>query len=125
MPGQGRHHPPRVEAYLPGHVVGFVADGADHGGAHLEGCLPLGVEALIEPDAVAAEIDEASRPVALRLHLGVEQPGGATGGPGPEAVTLPHHNGRTEGVNNKTKMIKRQMYGRAGFTLLRHRILLG
>ena len=27
------------------------------------------------------------------------------------AVTLPHHNGRTEGVNTKTKMIKRQMYG--------------
>jgi transposase len=41
------------------------------------------------------------------------------------ALTLPYHNGRTEGVNNKTKMIKRQMYGRAGFTLLRHRILLG
>lgn len=41
------------------------------------------------------------------------------------AVTLPFHNGRTEGVNTKTKLIKRQMYGRAGFTLLRHRILLG
>jgi transposase len=41
------------------------------------------------------------------------------------ALTLPHHNGRTEGVNTKTKMIKRQMYGRAGFDLLRHRILLG
>ncbi len=41
------------------------------------------------------------------------------------AVTLTHHNGRTEGVNNKTKMIKRQMFGRAGFELLRHRILLG
>jgi hypothetical protein len=41
------------------------------------------------------------------------------------AVTLPHHNGRTEGVNTRTKLIKRQMYGRAGFTLLRHRILLG
>jgi len=27
-------------------------------------------------------------------------------------------------VNTKTKMIKRQMYGRAGFQLLRHRILL-
>jgi transposase len=40
------------------------------------------------------------------------------------AVTLPYHNGRTEGVNTKTKLIKRQMYGRAGFTLLRHRILL-
>jgi transposase len=41
------------------------------------------------------------------------------------ALTLPHHNGRTEGVNTRTKMIKRQMYGRAGFPLLRHRILLG
>ncbi|MFC1417561.1 ISL3 family transposase [Streptacidiphilus sp. N8-3] len=40
------------------------------------------------------------------------------------AVTLPWHNGRTEGVNHKTKLIKRQTYGRAGFTLLRHRILL-
>jgi len=28
-------------------------------------------------------------------------------------------------VNTKTKMIKRQMYGRVGFALLRHRILLG
>jgi transposase len=41
------------------------------------------------------------------------------------AVTLPFHNGRTEGVNTKTKMIKRQMRGRAGFTLLRHRVLPG
>jgi transposase len=41
------------------------------------------------------------------------------------AITLQHHNGRTEGVNTKTKLLKRQMYGRAGFTLLRHRILLG
>ena len=40
------------------------------------------------------------------------------------AVTLPFHNGRPEGVNTKTKMVKRQMYGRAGFELLRHRILL-
>lgn len=39
------------------------------------------------------------------------------------AHTLPYHNGRTEGVNNKTnktKMLKRQMYGRAGFELLPH-----
>jgi transposase len=41
------------------------------------------------------------------------------------ALTLTYHNGRTEGVNTKTKMIKRQMYGRAEFPLLRHRILLG
>jgi transposase len=41
------------------------------------------------------------------------------------AITLTHHNGRTEGVNTKTKLLKRQMYGRAGLALLRHRILLG
>jgi transposase len=41
------------------------------------------------------------------------------------AFTTPHHNGRTEGVNTRTKMLKRQMYGRASFRLLRHRILLG
>ncbi|MEU2135347.1 ISL3 family transposase [Streptomyces sp. NPDC018352] len=39
-------------------------------------------------------------------------------------LTLPYHNGRTEGVNTHTKRIMRQMHGRAGFTLLRHRILL-
>jgi transposase len=41
------------------------------------------------------------------------------------AVTLPYSIGPTEGVNTKTKRIARQMHGRAGFTLLRHRILLG
>lgn len=41
------------------------------------------------------------------------------------AITMSHYNGRTEGVNTRTKMLKRQMYGRAGFALLRHRILLG
>lgn len=40
------------------------------------------------------------------------------------AMTLPYHNGRTEGVNTRTKRIMRQMHGRAGFDLLRHRILL-
>lgn len=41
------------------------------------------------------------------------------------AFTLPYHNRGTEGVNTKTKLIARQMYGRARFNLLRHRILLG
>src|SRR5438874_284770 len=40
-------------------------------------------------------------------------------------LTLPHHNGGTEGVNTKTKRIMRQTHGRASFDLLRHRILLG
>ncbi|MEV6183336.1 hypothetical protein [Streptomyces sp. NPDC052015] len=41
------------------------------------------------------------------------------------ALTLPYSNDPTEGVNTKTKRIARQMHERAGFTLLRHRILLG
>jgi transposase len=40
------------------------------------------------------------------------------------AMTMPYYNGGTEGVNTKTKRIMRQMHGRAGFPLLRHRILL-
>ncbi|MYV75759.1 hypothetical protein GT352_17725 [Streptomyces sp. SID1046] len=39
-------------------------------------------------------------------------------------LDLPYSNGTTEGVNNKTKLLKRQTYGRAGFALLRQRILL-
>jgi transposase len=41
------------------------------------------------------------------------------------ALTRAYHNGGTEGVNNKTKLIKGQMNGRAGGPLLRHRVLLG
>lgn len=41
------------------------------------------------------------------------------------ALILSFHNGRSEGVNTKAKLIKRQIYGRAGFPLLRHRVLLG
>ncbi len=39
-------------------------------------------------------------------------------------LTLPHSSGAVEGNVNRIKMIKRQMYGRAGFDLLRKRILL-
>jgi hypothetical protein len=39
-------------------------------------------------------------------------------------LDLPFSNGATEGINNKTKLLKRQTYGRAGFALLRQRILL-
>jgi transposase len=45
-----------------------------------------------------------------------------------EAVTaglsLPYSSGAIEGNVNKIKMIKRQMYGRAGFPLLRERVIL-
>jgi transposase len=39
-------------------------------------------------------------------------------------LTLDWNSGRVEGTVNKIKMIKRQMYGRAGFALLRKRVIL-
>lgn len=41
------------------------------------------------------------------------------------AFALRCGNGPAEGVNTETERIARQMRGRAGFTLPRHRILLG
>jgi transposase len=39
------------------------------------------------------------------------------------AVALPWSNGQVEGQVNRLKLIKRQMYGRASFDLLRRRFL--
>jgi transposase len=39
-------------------------------------------------------------------------------------LTLPHSSGAVEGTINRLKMIKRQMFGRAGLDLLRKRVLL-
>jgi transposase len=39
-------------------------------------------------------------------------------------LTLPCSSGPVEGNVNRIKMLKRQMYGRAGFDLLRKRVLL-
>jgi transposase len=39
------------------------------------------------------------------------------------ALTLPYSNGQTEGQINRLKLIKRSMYGRASFDLLRQRVL--
>ena len=41
------------------------------------------------------------------------------------ALTLPCGNGSTVAVNTRTKRIARQMHGRAGFSPLQHRIILG
>jgi hypothetical protein len=40
------------------------------------------------------------------------------------ALTMPWSSGQAEGQINKLKLIKRQMYGRASFDLLRRRVLL-
>jgi transposase len=39
-------------------------------------------------------------------------------------LTLPWSSGVVEGHVNRIKMLKRQMFGRAGFALLRKRVLL-
>ncbi len=39
------------------------------------------------------------------------------------SLSLPYSNGQTEGQVNRLKPIKRQMYGRASFGLLRRRFL--
>jgi transposase len=39
------------------------------------------------------------------------------------AVTLPWSNGQVEGQIHRLKLVKRQMYGRAKFNLLRRRVL--
>ena len=39
-------------------------------------------------------------------------------------LSTPYSNGPIEGANTKVKLLKRQMYGRAGFPMLRQRILL-
>ncbi|GAA1022384.1 hypothetical protein Aple_075950 [Acrocarpospora pleiomorpha] len=39
-------------------------------------------------------------------------------------LTLPYSNGPIKGANTKVKLLERQMYGGAGFPLLRQRILL-
>jgi transposase len=40
------------------------------------------------------------------------------------ALTLPWSSGQAEGQINRLKFLKRQMYGRASFELLRRRVLL-
>jgi len=39
-------------------------------------------------------------------------------------LAVEHSSGAVEGNVNRIKMLKRQMYGRAGFDLLRKRVLL-
>lgn len=50
---------------------------------------------------------------------GLEQDGGAVRA----ALTTPRSNAQSEGQITKLKLLKRQMYGRASFDLLRRRVL--
>lgn len=84
---------------------------------------------LLRPDVANVERLEAwitrvradDLPGLHAFTLGIDQDRGAV----TAVMTLPFHNGRTEGVNTKTKHTMRQMFGRDGIELLCHRILLG
>jgi transposase len=69
----------------------------------------------------AARVRDADLPDLHAFARGLERDREAVDA----ALTLLYSNGPTEGVNTKTKRIARQMHGRAGFALLRHRLLLG
>jgi transposase len=97
---------PEIDA-LTGHVAAFAAILTGRHGSRLDAWLAA-------VDASPAQPDLHSFTAGIRQdHAAVRN-----------ALTLPWNSGRIEGLNTRTKLLKRQMYGRAAFPLLRKRILL-
>jgi transposase len=71
-------------------------------------------------DAWMAAVDEDDLPHLHRFVTGLRRDYQAVR----NGLTLSHSSGTVEGNVNRIKMIKRQMYGRAKFDLLRKRVLL-
>lgn len=75
-----------------------------------------------QPEALLPWLEDATNSgiVALKQFAkGIKQDLSAV----TNALSLPWSNGQTEGQVNRLKLIKRQMYGRASFALLRKRVL--
>jgi transposase len=92
---------------LAGHVTGFakILTGRHHD----------------QLDAWIAAVDaDPGQPELHSFTTGIRQDNQAVR----NALTLPWSSGLVEGLNTRTKLLKRQMYGRAAFPLLRKRILL-
>ena len=73
-------------------------------------------------DSLDVWLKEAVESTVVELNtfaVGLQRDGVAV----QNALTLPWSNGQVEGQVNRLKMIKRQMYGRANFDLLRLRVL--
>jgi transposase len=80
-----------------------------------------------DPDLALAALDTwlvdartSGMPVLETFAAGLEQEGAAVRA----ALTTPWSSGQAEGQITRLKLIKRQVYGRAGFDLLRRRVLL-
>src|SRR4051812_43048605 len=92
--------------------------------ALVRGC---GVNPTVGPEAARVALDtwlaDARRSGVRALETfaaGLEQDGAAIRA----ALTTPWSSGQAEGQITRLKLIKRQMYGRASFDLLRQRVLL-
>ena len=92
--------------------------------ALVRGC---GASQKADPNAALAQLDTwlaDARTSGVRavetFATGLEQDGAAVR----FALTTPWSSGQAEGQITRLKLIKRQMYGRAGFDLLRQRVLL-
>jgi transposase len=70
-------------------------------------------------DAWLARVESLALPALQSFASGVEQDKEAV----QADLTSALSNAQTEGQVTKVKLIKRQMYGRAGFALLRQRVL--
>jgi transposase len=73
----------------------------------------------LEPWLTAVEADDG-QPELRSFATGIRHDQQAV----TSGLTLPYSSGKVEGTVNKIKMIKRQMYGRAAFDLLRTRVIL-
>jgi transposase len=75
-----------------------------------------------QPDALDPWLATAAAcelPELRRFALGIARDKAAV----TAAVALPYSNGQTEGQITRLKLVKRAMYGRANFDLLRQRVL--
>ena len=73
-----------------------------------------------ELDAWLVEASGCGVPTLETFAAGLKKDGAAIRA----ALTMPWSNGQTEGQVNRLKLVRRQMYGHAGFNLLRRRVLL-
>jgi transposase len=72
----------------------------------------------LEPWLTAAEASDLPQLRSFAHGIRIDQQAVTNG------LTLPWNSGTVEGTVNKIKMLKRQMYGRASFKLLRKRVIL-
>jgi transposase len=97
---------PHLDA-LAGHVRGFAEMMTGRRG-----------EQQLEDWLTAVEADDQPQLHSFAAGIRTDQQAVTNG------LTLPYSSGKVEGNVNRIKMLKRQMYGRAGFDLLRKRVIL-